>query len=134
MSKDGTLLLVQIGGVTLTGLIDNSLDYDPGLAEITTKDSSGHKNYSVFEDDWSVSFTSLYDPTGTYNGKHILAAAKAGTEVTVIFGEVTASADYWTGPAKFGPVTLSGPKGAPSEVSGTLQGTGELSPSTTAAS
>ena len=134
MSKDGTLLLVQIGGVTLTGLIDNSLDYDPGLAEVTTKDSSGHKNYAAFEDDWTIAFTALHDPTGTYGARQIFAAAKAGTEVTAIFGEVTASAYYWTGPAKFGPVTLSGPKGAPSEVSGTLQGTGELSPSTTAAS
>ena len=132
MSKDGTLLLVQIGGVTLTGLLDNSLDYDPGLEEVTTKDSSGHKNYAAFEDDWSVAFTALHDPDNTYGAKQILAAAKAGTAVTVIFGEVTASADYWTGLAKFGPVTLSGPKGTPSEVSGTLQGCGELSPSTTA--
>lgn len=132
MSKDGTLLLVQIGGVTLTGLVDNSLEYDPGLQEDTTKDHSSHKHYSAFEDDWSVNFSALYDPTGTYNAKAILAAAKAGTEVTVIFGEITSAADYWTGPAKFGPVTLTGPKGSPSEVSGTLQGTGALTPSTTA--
>ena len=132
MSKDGSLLLVQIGGVTLTGLTDNSLDYDPGLAEVTTKDSSGHKEYEAFEDDWTVGFTALVDPSGSYSAKQILAAAKAGTEVTVIFGEITSGDDYWTGLAKFGPCTLSPVKGAPTEVSGTLQGSGELSPSTQA--
>jgi len=130
--KDGTLLLVQIGDAktTLTGLIDNSLDYDPGLAEITTKTSGGHKDYVAFEDDWTISFTALHDSTGEYSGTDILAAAKLGTELTVIYGETTSAGDYWSGKAKFGPITLSGPKGAPSEVSGTLQGTGELTHST----
>lgn len=130
--KDGTLLLVQIGGVTLTGLMDNSLDYVKDMIETTTKDSSKHKSYIAGEDGWTISFSGLYDPTGTYGFKTILAAAKAGTAVTVIFGEITSAADYWTGSALFDAASLTAGKNDASGFSGSLQGTGDLTASTTA--
>ena len=135
MAKDGTLLLVQIGGVTLTGLIDNSMGFDIDMIEVTTKDSSGHKAFMAGEDGWTIDFSNLYDPTGTYGFKQALVAAKAKVSLTVIFGEVVStSKDYWTGSALFNSLSLTAPKGGEAGFSGTLQGTGDLTASTTAAS
>ena len=51
MSKrDGKVIVVQVDGAVLTGLLTNDLNYDVDMFEVTTKDSNSHKEYQPGED------------------------------------------------------------------------------------
>lgn len=124
MAKDGTLILMKIGGVVLSGLTSNSLAVSVDTAEATTKDSNMHKEYIGTEDDGTMDFEKLYDPTYTYDLSELWAAMMAKTPVAVIHGGIVAGDEIVSANAIITSLNWDAPKAGVSTVSGSLQLTG----------
>lgn len=125
MAKDGTLILLKIGGTVLSGLTSNSLAIIVDTAEATTKDSNMHKEYIATEDDGTMDFEKLYDPSYTYDLSELWAAMMAKVPVAVIHGGVVAGDEVVSAMAIITSLNWDAPKAGVSTVSGSLQLTGE---------
>jgi len=131
MSKrDGKVIVVQVDGAVLTGLLTNDLNYDVDMFEVTTKDSNSHKEYQPGEDGGTIGFTALSDPEGDLSFYDVFAIAKAKTLVTVTWGELTAGAKKMTASGYFKSLKEGASKNAAATFDGTIQLTGEIVPGT----
>ena len=132
MSKlDGKKILLQIGGVTVVGQISGSLGMAADMLDATTKDSTdGAKEYIGGETGWTCSIEGLYDPAAAEGVSEAIGYLKAGTSLTVKYGQTGSGETYFGGSALISGVTLDGPKNDLSSYSIELQGTGVLTEAT----
>ena len=127
MSKlDGTVLIVQLGGVQIGALMSNSFNAAADMLECTNKDSGGAKEYVAGEYGWGASIEALYDPAAGEGFSEALGYIKAGTLLDMYWGGATAGDAYFNGNALMTSVDLSGPKNEIASYSGELQGTGVI--------
>ena len=83
---NGTSVLLQIGGTTINATTNHTFSLSIDMIDVTTKDSSGHKEYIAGEDDATISLEGLYDPSATYSFSDLFAAATGKAAATLIFG------------------------------------------------
>jgi predicted secreted protein len=124
--KDGSLILLKVGGTTLSGLLSNDFNYTVDTIECTTKDSNRHKEYIAGEDGSTVDFECLYNPAGDYSLVELMAAAKAKVAVAFVIGGVVAGDETVSGNAIITSVAWSNGKNDISGISGSLQVTGDV--------
>lgn len=124
---DGALVLVKIGGVTFTGQLNGTFNYNVDTFETTTKDSNGHKENAAGEDGGTFSVGALYDPSGTYSFKEVFAAAKAKLPVIVVMGRPVAGSDIITANCIINSVSWAHPKNASSTLDVGFITDGEIS-------
>jgi len=93
-AKDGKSAILKIGSTQFTGLLSQDFQYQVDTIDVTSKDSSGHKNFIAGEDGGTMSLSSVYDPSGTYSLGEIFAAASGKTLVALYFGSVTSTEEY----------------------------------------
>lgn len=124
--KKGDVLILQIGGTQIGGLLSNSFAASADMLDATTKDSSGVKEYVAGEYGWTMNAESLYDPAASEGFSESLGYLKAGTELDVYWGGTTAADPYWNGTALAQNVELSGPKNELANWSLDLQGSGAI--------
>jgi predicted secreted protein len=129
MSKiNGDLMLMIVDGYTLAGQKNGSADFSADMLDATAKDSGGFKEYIAGWKGHTFSLENLYDPDVTTNTDFasVFAKWKAGTAVTLKWGEAVAGRNYYTAQALISKVTLTGPANQLSSYSLSLQGTGEV--------
>lgn len=124
---DGTVLVVQVGGVQIGALISNSFNAAADMIEASTKDSAGAKEYISGEFGWGMSVEALYDPAASEGFSEALGYIKAGTELDLYWGGITAGDAYFAGAGLCASVDLSGPKNEAASYSLEIQGTGGIS-------
>ena len=128
---DGKEVLLIIGSNTVTGQVSGSLGITADMLDKTTKDSTaGAKEYIGGETGWTLSIEGLYDPSATEGVSEAIGYLKAGTSLTVLFGQAGVGETYWGGSALISSVNLDGPKNDIASYSLELQGTGVLTEAT----
>jgi len=128
--KNGTVLLLQVGGVTLDALLSNSFNAAADMLEATTKDSAGAKEYISGEYGWGMAFEALYDESATEGFSEALGYIKAGTSLDVNWGDIATSGVFYNGSGLLSSVDLSGPKNELGSFSGEIQGTAAITEGT----
>lgn len=127
--QNGDVLILQVEGTQVGGLLSNSFNAAADMLDATTKDSSGAKEYIPGEYGWGMSFESLYDPAASEGFSEALGYIKAGTQLTCYWGSTTATEAYWAGEGYMSSVDLSGPKNEVASYSGEIQGSGGITES-----
>jgi len=108
----GYKIVLQIEDKTIVGYREHSMDYTADLAEATTGASTNqHKEYAPMFKGMTFSVSGLYDPTAGSNSSvdDVIALLRAGTQVTVKFGDTTTGAKYYSAEALINHVNVSGP-------------------------
>ncbi len=131
---NGTSLLVQVAGTTITGQVESGVSMVRDLIEITNKQSPGQaKAYLAAEGEYGGEFTASYnyDTTGAAeNFETAFDDFKANTSQTVTFGGVESGDLYLTASAMIRNIDWNGPKAGVASCSVTYQITGEISKAT----
>jgi len=132
MSKmDGKNILLIIGSATVVGQISGGLAAAADMLDATTKDSTaGAKEYIGGETGWTISVEGLYDPAAAEGVSEALGYLKAGTVVTIKYGQTGSGETYFTGSALISGVNLDGPKNDLASYSLELQGSAVLTEAT----
>ena len=131
---DGTGVVIAVAGAKVNGLVDNSIDETVDTIEVTTKDSSGHKEYIAGEDGWTISASGKIDLTDTTDITVLRTAKAAKAAVAVMFGNgiLTTGGQILSGSAIITALNQTAPKNGELTWSATFQGTGALTESTSA--
>lgn len=109
-NEDGTNILFKVGGTQVNGLVNQSMETAVDLIEITTKDSSGHKEFLAGEDSTDLSIEGILDESDTYTYEDIRAAAVAKSAVAFIYGGTTAGDETYSGNCIISNVQQGAPK------------------------
>jgi len=125
----GDVLIIQIAGTQIGGLLSNRFNVAADMIEITTKDSGGAKEYTPGEYGWGMSCESLYDNADSEGFSEAVGYVKGGTSLDLYWGDTTASAAYWAGSGYASSVEVSGPKNEAASYSMDIQGTGGITES-----
>lgn len=130
--KNGTSLIVQIGGTTVSCQTDdNSLNFTRDMIETTCKDSTGSaKTYIPGEKDATIDVSAAYDMSATEGFSEAFANFDNGTEVTWVWGSTAAAEKSYTGSGYLSDLSISGPQNDRSTWSFTIQVTGEVTEQT----
>lgn len=127
---DGDNLVIFLDDVAIAATKSCKLKIDQDTEEITTKDSSGWKEYMKADKGWSVECEALADPTGTLNREQLLDAIINSSTDPVIKLTVPgtpASGDIvLTGDAIFTSYEESADHASPVGLSGSWMGNGIL--------
>ena len=131
---DGTDVVLSIAGTPVSAITSNGLEFTMNTRETTNKDSATSATHLATRYTWSVSVEGYIAYDATYNYQEILAAAKAGTAISVTFGTLETGVNpIWVGNAIITQVSQSNPDGDNVTFSATLLGTGDLTESATGA-
>lgn len=132
MSKlDGKEILMVFGSNTVVGQITGSLGMAADMLDATDKDSTdGAKEYMPGETGWTCSVEGLYDPDAAEGVSEAIGYLKAGTGLTIKYGQTGSGETYYTGTAYVSGVNLDGPKNELASYSLELQGSGVLAEAT----
>jgi len=137
MSKiNGDLMLMLINGYTIAGQKNGGASFSADMLDATAKDSGGWKEFIAGWKSATFTLENLYDPDSGLNTdlSSIFSLFKAGTTVTLKWGEIVAGRKYFTSSALITKVDLNGPANQLSSYSISLQGTGEPTEATVGAS
>ena len=137
MSKvNGDLMLMLINGYTIAGQKNGGASFSADMLDATAKDSGGWKEFIAGWKSATFTLENLYDPDSGINTdfSSIFALFKAGTTVTLKWGEIVAGRKYFTASALISKVDINGPANQLSSYTLSFQGTGEPIESTVGAS
>ena len=84
--QNGTDVLLEVGGVIVNATTNHDLNLSVDMIDVTTKDSSGSKEYIAGEDDATITIEGLYDPAATYSWSNLFAAITGKASATLTFG------------------------------------------------
>ena len=121
--KSGSLLLLQVDGVTVACQQSGSFSTDMDMLETTCKQATDQaKSYLPGEYGATVSFEINYDPaTGVGAGIYdFLQKYKDRNEISWRLGELTAGARYIEGSGFFQNLSIDGPRNEISTSSGEI--------------
>jgi predicted secreted protein len=121
---NGTSVLLEVGGVTINGTTSHDMSIITDMIDITTKDSSGSKEYIAGEDDGTISVEGKYDPAATYGFSQLFAAQLAKASATLTFGLQASSSKAYRMAGLIMSLTLSGPQNEAGTWTVELQKTG----------
>lgn len=132
---DGTDVLMTIAGSIINGTLNHSIEETVDTIDVTTKDSSKHKEYIAGEDGWTISVDGQVDLTDTYDITSLRTAKKAKAAVAVLWGNGihTSGGQTLGGNAIITSLSETAPKNGAVTWSITLTGTGDLTESTSTA-
>ena len=122
--KNGDDVVIKVGSTLVNGTISNSYDLSVDMIDVTTKDSSGHKEYIAGEDDATVSVEGKFDPANTYGYEELHTAALAKAEVIILFGLNESGGVGYQFSALIQNLTLNGPKNEATAWTANIQRTG----------
>lgn len=137
MSKiNGDLMLMLINGYTIAGQKNGGASFSADMLDATAKDSGGWKEFIAGWKSATFTLENLYDPDVAANTdfSSIFALFKAGSVVTLKWGEVVAGRKYFSASALINKVDINGPANQLSSYTISLQGTGEPVEATVGAS
>jgi hypothetical protein len=80
---NGDLLVTLVNGVKIGGTKSCTLNLDRKNINTSSKDSGGHTNREYGSDDWSMSFSGLYDPALLWNVEEMFGVLNAKTKVVL---------------------------------------------------
>jgi len=127
MIQNGTLIIVEIGGIPYSGQTGGSFDEATDQIDTTTKDSTdGAKEMIGGEYGGTISVEGLLDLNDTSNAKLLLDAAIARTVATATWGTTIALDAFWTADVLISSVSLTNPKNEAGGYSAELQITGVI--------
>lgn len=125
--KNGTDVLLQVGGTVVNATTTSSLDLSVDMIDVTTKDSSGSKEYIAGEDDATIQLEGFYDPAATYNFSQLFTAITGKASATLTFGLQESGDKAYRLSGFVSNLTLGGPKNEASTFTATFQKTGGIS-------
>lgn len=123
--RNGDLIKLVIAGNVLNAEVTNDWGVDVDEIDVTTKDSSGWKEFIAGEGSGQVNFEGKYDDAATYAYSQVFAAAKAKTAITAVYGLNQVGNTAYSFSVIVTNITLNGPKNDAATFSGTLRMTGE---------
>lgn len=126
MLNRGDILIIRVNSVAIGALVSNQLGITADMLNKTTKDSGGHKEYSPGHRGYTVSVSSLYNPISTQGFSEAIGYLKAGTVLTIFFGDPNSV--YWTGEALIKKANASGERNKLSEYELDMLGISDLEP------
>lgn len=121
---DGKLIVLQIGGYTVTGQTTGSINFSADMLDATTKDSAGWKEFVAGEKNATISVGGLYDPAASTGAEEIIAYLFVGSALTWKFGQLTAGSTYWEGSGLITSININGDKNTLSAYTVEIQNTG----------
>lgn len=127
---DGYNFALRLAGTVVTGRVSSSLNIDWDMLDITTADSSRHKDYEVGEDGWTISVEGKLKAGDTYSATQLKTAGDARTAVAMILGRLSDDARKWSGNVYIQNLVVNFPKNDVVTWTANLQGTGALTEGT----
>jgi len=125
-NEDGTNILLKVGGQTLSGLVTQGLDFSVDEIDITTKDSSGNKEFLAGEFSGTFSAEGKLDESDSYGFEYLRTTMVAKAAVAWISGGTTAGDVTYSGSAIVTGLSQSSPKNAERTWSATFRITGAV--------
>jgi len=131
--KDGSNIWLMVAGSLINAQTDKSFESTVDEIEVTTQDSSNHKEYLAGEDSHSISFSLLDDESDTYAYDELWTAMMAKAAVAFVYGEGVKNAGQriLSGNCIITSLSKTDTKNSGSAVSGTLRVTGAVTKATT---
>lgn len=132
---NGDLMIMQIDGYTIAGQKNGGASFNSDMLDATAKDSGGDKEYIAGWRGHTFTLESLYNPDAGSNVdfSSLFTKWKAGTLVTLKWGETATGRKYYTASALINKIDLNGPANQLSSYSLSLQGTGAVTEATVGA-
>ena len=125
-NEDGTNILLYIAGNAVVGSVSQSMETVIDLIDITTKDSSGHKEFLAGEDTTTLSVEGKLDESDAYTYEDLRLAAVTKAAVAFNFGGTTAGDETYSGSCFITNVSQSAPKNAERTWSASMTVTGAV--------
>jgi predicted secreted protein len=122
----GTDIYVRLDEVTLVGQVGGNFDLEADMIPTTTKDSTGKaKTYLPGEYGGTVTVNGLYDPDAAEGFSESYANLKAGTVISVHWGQIASGNTYYSSNALIKKVSNGAPKNEAATYNIDIQLTGE---------
>jgi predicted secreted protein len=126
--QDGKIYFVTGEGFTYAAQLSGSFDADANMIEITSKDSSGFREYIAGLKGGTVSFDGLNDWADSDGFNRIAVQFLAGTQVTWTMGQLPNSTGVMLhGEGFFESISLTAPNDEAVGYSGSLRISGAIS-------
>lgn len=129
---DGKRIFVVAGTYTYAAQITGGMDVDANMIEVTSKDSSGWREFISGLKGGSITFEGLADLADSDGPTRPFDQLVAGTAVTCYFGEAAGTAGVrWTCSGLVEQLSLTAPNDEAFGYSGTIRVTGAITETTT---
>ena len=111
-NQDGTVILLKVGGQTLTGLVTQGLDMSADEIDITTKDDAGVKKFLPGEFGGTFSAEGKHADTDSYSFAYLIGLMQARSATAFIYGGQTPGDVTQSGTCFPTTISASDPKNA----------------------
>lgn len=125
-------LYLLVNAAKFDHLVSVTFTVNQETIDITSMDSSGWKDITVADKDWSVDIEAHYAMDATEGGDEGYDDLAAGTSVTLLISSEVSGDTTYTGSAKVTSWSINPTKGDSVKVSMSYQGTGAITKGTVA--